>query len=29
MRDIDENEANICRAFGKRLADMTLKLGNK
>ncbi len=29
MRDIDENEANICRAFGKRLAEMTLKLGNK
>ena len=29
MRDIDENEANICRSFGKRLAEMTLKLGNK
>ncbi len=26
MRDIDENEANICRAFGKRLADITIKL---
>lgn len=26
MRDIDENEANICRAFGKRLAEITIKL---
>lgn len=25
-RDIDENEANICRAFGKRLAEITVKL---
>jgi NAD(P)H dehydrogenase (quinone) len=25
-RDIDENEANICRAFGKRLAQIGLKL---
>lgn len=26
-RDIDENEANICRVFGKRLAEIALKLG--
>lgn len=26
QRDIDENEANICRAFGKRLAEITIKL---
>lgn len=26
-REIDENEANICRAFGKRLAETGLKLG--
>lgn len=26
-REIDENEANICRAFGKRLAAIGLKLG--
>lgn len=26
-RDIDENEANICRVFGKRLAEVTIKLG--
>lgn len=26
-RDIDKNEANICRAFGKRLAEIGLKLG--
>lgn len=26
-RKIDENEANICRAFGKRLAEIGLKLG--
>lgn len=25
-RDIDENEAALCRAFGKRLADIGLKL---
>lgn len=25
-REIDENEANICRAFGKRLAEICLKL---
>lgn len=25
-REIDENEANICRAFGKRLAEIGLKL---
>lgn len=29
MRDIDENEANICRAFGKRLAEMALRLENR
>jgi len=27
MREIDENEANICRYFGKRLAEIGLKLG--
>lgn len=27
-REIDENEANICRAFGKRLAEIGLKLLN-
>lgn len=27
MRDIDENEANICRVFGKRLAEVAIKLG--
>lgn len=27
MREIDENEANICRVFGKRLAETGLKLG--
>lgn len=26
-RGIDENEANICRALGKRLAEIALKLG--
>lgn len=26
LRKIDDNEANICRAFGKRLAEMGLKL---
>ncbi len=26
-RDIDENEANICRIFGRRLAEIALKLG--
>lgn len=26
MRAIDENEANICRAFGKRMAEIGLKL---
>lgn len=26
-RDIDENEANICRVFGRRLAEIALKLG--
>jgi NAD(P)H dehydrogenase (quinone) len=26
-REIDENEANICRAFGKRLAEIGLTLG--
>lgn len=25
-REIDDNEANICRAFGKRLAEITLRL---
>ncbi|MCM8818808.1 MAG: NAD(P)H:quinone oxidoreductase [Candidatus Omnitrophica bacterium] len=25
-RDIDENEANICRNFGKRLAELVIKL---
>lgn len=28
-RDIDENEANICRVFGKRLAEIALKLGKQ
>lgn len=28
-REIDEHEANICRAFGKRLADIGLKLKGK
>lgn len=27
-REIDENEANICRAFGKRLAEIGLKLSS-
>jgi len=27
-REIDENEANICRAFGRRLAEIGLKLTN-
>ncbi|MFN3739330.1 MAG: hypothetical protein ACK4TF_01490 [Thermodesulfovibrionales bacterium] len=26
LRDIDENEANICGAFGRRLAEITIKL---
>ncbi|MCM8766936.1 MAG: NAD(P)H:quinone oxidoreductase [Candidatus Omnitrophica bacterium] len=26
MRDIDENEANICRSFGKRIAELAIKL---
>jgi NAD(P)H dehydrogenase (quinone) len=27
-RDIDENEANLCRVFGKRLAEIALKLSS-